>query len=81
MSNKLLPYEIHKKLHTTFIGKKMRYLENTPSTIWVGKQLCADGDVEKMHGMVIIAERATGVSAGWGGHGSLRAAGSGSRLS
>ena len=38
----------------------MRYLENTPSTIWAGKQLCAEGDVEKMHGMVIIAEEQTG---------------------
>jgi BirA family biotin operon repressor/biotin-[acetyl-CoA-carboxylase] ligase len=55
-SNKLLPYEIHKKLRTQFIGKKMRYLETTPSPIWVGKQLCSEGDVEKMHGHVIIAE-------------------------
>jgi BirA family transcriptional regulator, biotin operon repressor / biotin---[acetyl-CoA-carboxylase] ligase len=59
-SNKLLPYEIHKKLKTRFIGKKMRYVENTPSTIWVGKQLCSEGDVGKMHGMVIIAEEQTG---------------------
>jgi BirA family biotin operon repressor/biotin-[acetyl-CoA-carboxylase] ligase len=59
-SSKLLPYEIHKKLRTQFIGKKMRYLENTPSTIWVGKQICSEGDVGKMHGMVIIAEKQTG---------------------
>ena len=59
-SNKLLPYEIHKKLQTRFIGKKMRYLENTPSTIWVGKQLCSEGDVDKMHGLVIIAEAQSG---------------------
>jgi BirA family biotin operon repressor/biotin-[acetyl-CoA-carboxylase] ligase len=59
-SSKLLPYEIHKKLRTRFIGKKIRYLENTPSTIWVGKQICSEGDVEKMHGMVIIAEEQTG---------------------
>jgi len=59
-SSKLLPYEIHKRLRTQFIGKKMRYLENTPSTIWVGKQICSEGDVEKMHGMVIIAEEQTG---------------------
>ena len=38
-SNKLLPYEIHKKLHTQVIGKKMRYIDSTPSTIVVGKQL------------------------------------------
>jgi BirA family biotin operon repressor/biotin-[acetyl-CoA-carboxylase] ligase len=59
-SNKLLPYEIHKKLRTQVIGKKMRYIENTPSTIWIGKQLTSEGDVEKMHGMVIIAEEQTG---------------------
>lgn len=59
-SNKLLPYEIHKKLRTRWIGKKMRYLENTPSTIWVGKQLTTEEDVEKLHGMVIIAEEQTG---------------------
>jgi BirA family biotin operon repressor/biotin-[acetyl-CoA-carboxylase] ligase len=59
-SIKLLPYEVHKKLKTQFIGRKMRYLENTPSTIWVGKQICSEGDVEKMHGLVIIAEEQTG---------------------
>jgi BirA family biotin operon repressor/biotin-[acetyl-CoA-carboxylase] ligase len=59
-SSKLLPYEVHKKLKTQFIGKKMRYLENTPSTIWVGKQICSEGDVGKMHGLVIIAEEQTG---------------------
>lgn len=59
-SGKLLPYEVHKKLKTRFIGKKMRYLENTPSTIWVGKQLCSEDDAEKMHGLVIIAEEQTG---------------------
>ena len=59
-SSKLLPYEIHKNLKTQFIGKTMRYLENTPSTIWVGKQICAEGDVSKMHGLVIIAEEQTG---------------------
>jgi BirA family biotin operon repressor/biotin-[acetyl-CoA-carboxylase] ligase len=59
-SSKLLPYEVHKKLQTGFIGKKMRYLENTPSTIWVGKQMCSEGDVNRMHGLVIIAEEQTG---------------------
>jgi len=59
-SNRLLPYEVHKKLRTTFIGKKMRYLENTPSTIWKGKQLANEGDVKQLHGMVIIAEEQTG---------------------
>jgi BirA family biotin operon repressor/biotin-[acetyl-CoA-carboxylase] ligase len=59
-SNKLLPYEIHKKLRTQVIGKQLRYLESTPSTIWVGKQLCSEGDAEKMHGLVIIAEEQSG---------------------
>ena len=59
-SGKLLPYEIHKKLKTRFIGKKMRYLENTPSTIWVGKQLLTEEDSERVNGLVIIAEEQTG---------------------
>ncbi len=59
-TGKLLPYEIQKKLKTRFVGKKMRYLENTPSTIWVGKQICSEEDMEKMHGLVIIAEEQTG---------------------
>jgi BirA family biotin operon repressor/biotin-[acetyl-CoA-carboxylase] ligase len=59
-SSKLLPYEVHKKLRTQFIGKKMRYLEKTPSTIGVGKQICSESNVEKLHGMVIIAEEQTG---------------------
>jgi BirA family biotin operon repressor/biotin-[acetyl-CoA-carboxylase] ligase len=59
-SNKLLPYEVHKKLRTQFIGKQMRYLENTPSTIGVGKQLCSESDVDKVHGLVIIAEEQSG---------------------
>jgi BirA family biotin operon repressor/biotin-[acetyl-CoA-carboxylase] ligase len=59
-SNRLLPYEVHKKLRTSFIGKKLRYFENTPSTIWVGKQLASAGDAGLLHGMVIIAEEQTG---------------------
>jgi BirA family transcriptional regulator, biotin operon repressor / biotin---[acetyl-CoA-carboxylase] ligase len=59
-SSKLLPYEVLKKLKTRFIGKKMRYLESTPSTNWIGKQICSEGEVEKMHGLVIIAEEQTG---------------------
>ena len=58
-SSKLLPYEVHKKLRTQFVGKKMRYLDSTTSTIAVGKQICSEGDAEKMHGMVIIAEEQT----------------------
>ena len=59
-SNKLLPYEIHKKLITQFIGKKMRYFEKTPSTNAIGKQLCQEEDLEKLNGTVIIAEEQSG---------------------
>jgi BirA family transcriptional regulator, biotin operon repressor / biotin---[acetyl-CoA-carboxylase] ligase len=59
-SSKLLPYEVHKKLHLPVIGAKMRYFEHTPSTNGVGKQLCSEGDPQKLHGTVIIAEEQTG---------------------
>ena len=59
-SNKLLPHEIHKKLRTQFIGKKLRYLEKTPSTNAIGKQLCMEGDLEKLNGTVIVAEEQSG---------------------
>ena len=59
-SEKLLPYEIHKNLRTQFIGKKLRYLEKTPSTNAVAKQLCQEGDLEKLDGTVIIAEEQSG---------------------
>ena len=59
-STKLLPYEVQKNLKTQFIGRKMHYLENTPSTNWVGKQICSEGDMEGKHGLVIIAEEQTG---------------------
>ncbi|HUU75842.1 MAG TPA: biotin--[acetyl-CoA-carboxylase] ligase [Methanoregulaceae archaeon] len=59
-SDRLLPHEVRKKLRTSFIGKKMRYFESTPSTIWVGKKLASEVDPEKLHGLVIIAEEQTG---------------------
>jgi BirA family biotin operon repressor/biotin-[acetyl-CoA-carboxylase] ligase len=59
-STQLLPYEVQKKLKTQFIGRTMHYLENTPSTNWVGKQICSEGDMEELHGLVIIAEEQTG---------------------
>lgn len=60
VSDRLLPYEIHRKLHTTCIGKRMRYFKTTPSTISAARQLCIDGSPQKLHGMVIIAEQQTG---------------------
>jgi BirA family transcriptional regulator, biotin operon repressor / biotin---[acetyl-CoA-carboxylase] ligase len=59
-SSKLLPYEVHKKLHQPVIGSKIRHYEHTPSTNSVGKQICSEGDPQKLHGMVIIAEEQTG---------------------
>jgi BirA family transcriptional regulator, biotin operon repressor / biotin---[acetyl-CoA-carboxylase] ligase len=59
-SSRLLPYEVHKKIKTQFIGKKLRYLKNTPSTNAIGKQICQEGDVEKLDGTVIIAEEQSG---------------------
>ncbi|NLA30724.1 MAG: biotin--[acetyl-CoA-carboxylase] ligase [Methanomicrobiales archaeon] len=59
-TSRLLPYEIHKKLRTRFIGKQIRYFDRTASTSWVGKQLASEIDPEKLHGMVIIAEEQTG---------------------
>ena len=59
-SSKLLPHEVHKKLNTQIIGKKIRYFEHTPSTNGVGKQICADGDLKNLNGTVIIAEEQTG---------------------
>lgn len=59
-STRLFPYEVHKKLNTQVIGRKMRYLEDTPSTNTIGKQICSEGNPEKLHGTVIIAEEQTG---------------------
>jgi len=59
-SSRLLPYEVHKKLHTQFIGKNVRYLETTPSTNVIGKQICQDEGIEKLDGTVIIAEEQSG---------------------
>jgi BirA family transcriptional regulator, biotin operon repressor / biotin---[acetyl-CoA-carboxylase] ligase len=59
-SRKLLPYEVHKNLRTEVIGRKMRYLENTPSTNAVGREMVTEGNAEKMHGMVVIAEQQSG---------------------
>ena len=59
-SDRLLPYEVHKKLRTTFTGKKMRYFESISSTNWVGRQIAHEQDPETLHGMVIIAEQQTG---------------------
>ncbi|MCC7565279.1 MAG: biotin--[acetyl-CoA-carboxylase] ligase [Methanomicrobiaceae archaeon] len=59
-TNRLLPYEIKKRLATKFIGRKIRYFDSAASTIWIGKQLCSEADLEALHGMVIIAEEQTG---------------------
>ncbi|MDP3565405.1 MAG: biotin--[acetyl-CoA-carboxylase] ligase, partial [Methanoregula sp.] len=60
MSDRLLPYEILKHLKTRVIGQQLRYLEKTPSTNAVAKQLCSEGNVEALNGTVIIAEEQSG---------------------
>ncbi len=55
-----LPYEVHKKLRTGFIGRQMRYFEKTPSTISTAKEILQNENVERIHGMVVIAEEQTG---------------------
>jgi BirA family transcriptional regulator, biotin operon repressor / biotin---[acetyl-CoA-carboxylase] ligase len=59
-SDKLLPYEIFKHLKTRVIGQQLRYLEKTPSTNAIAKQLCSEGNVEALNGTVIIAEEQSG---------------------
>jgi len=54
------PHVIHRHLKTKVIGRKMRYFESIPSTIWFGKDLAEHGDLDDLHGMVIIAEEQTG---------------------
>jgi len=59
-SNRLLPYEVHKKLRTNVMGRMMRYFESTVSTNWVAKQMVREEDPAALHGTVIIAEQQTG---------------------
>ncbi|MDI6718832.1 MAG: biotin--[acetyl-CoA-carboxylase] ligase [Methanomicrobiales archaeon] len=59
-SSRLLPYEVQKVLTTQFIGREMLYCERTASTTWIGKQVMAEEDPARHHGMVIIAEEQTG---------------------
>jgi len=54
------PHIIYKHLKTKFIGRKMRFFESIPSTIWYGKDLAEQGGIDEMNGMVIIAEEQTG---------------------
>jgi len=50
------PHIIYKHLKTKFIGRRMRFFESIPSTIWYGKDLAEQGGIDEMDGMVIIAE-------------------------
>ncbi len=54
------PHVIYKHLKTKVIGRRMRFFDSIPSTIWYGKDLADQGDLEEMHGLVIIAEEQTG---------------------
>ena len=59
-TDRLLPYELNRKLRTRVIGRQIRHFERTASTGWVAKRLITETDPEKLHGMVIIAEEQTG---------------------
>jgi BirA family biotin operon repressor/biotin-[acetyl-CoA-carboxylase] ligase len=54
------PHAIYKHLKTRIIGRRMRYFESIPSTIWFGKDLAEQGGLDDLHGLVIIAEEQTG---------------------
>ncbi len=54
------PHAVYRHLKTKVIGRRMRYFESIPSTIWFGKDLAEQGSLEDLHGMVIIAEEQTG---------------------
>ena len=54
------PHMIYKHLKTRVIGRRMRYFESIPSTIWYGKDLAEQGGLDELHGLVIIAEEQTG---------------------
>lgn len=54
------PHAIYRHLKTKVIGRRMRYFESIPSTIWYGKDLADQGGLDEMHGLVIIAEEQTG---------------------
>ena len=56
----LRPHAVYKHLKTKVIGRRMRYFESIPSTIWFGKDLAEQGGIDELHGLVIIAEEQTG---------------------
>ncbi len=54
------PHAIYRHLKTKVIGRRMRFFESIPSTIWYGKDLADQGGLDDLHGLVIIAEEQTG---------------------
>jgi len=54
------PHIIYKHLKTKLIGRKMRFFDSIPSTIWYGKDLAEQGGIDEMNGLVIIAKEQTG---------------------
>ncbi|NLX49797.1 MAG: biotin--[acetyl-CoA-carboxylase] ligase [Methanospirillum sp.] len=59
-SRRLLPYSIRKHLKTRVIGQRMLYLPTTPSTNDVARWLTTGGDLDRLHGTIVIAEEQTG---------------------
>ena len=54
--NRLLPYEIQRDLHTSYIGKEIHYFKEVDSTNEVAKKLAEEGAQE---GTIVIAESQT----------------------
>ena len=58
--NKLLPYEVQRRIRTDVIGQQMEYFEKITSTSAVARDLTARQNPATLHGMVIAAEVQTG---------------------
>ncbi len=59
-SDRILPYELNKKLRTRFVGKDLRYFDSIPSTLAAAKRLAQEMDAENLHGTVVVSEQQTG---------------------
>lgn len=59
-TSRLIPYEIRQVLKTKIIGQNIIYHEKTTSTNTVAQNLCMGGDMDRLHGSIVIAEEQTG---------------------
>ncbi len=59
-TDRILPYELNKRLRTRFLGKDLRYFDSIPSTLAAAKRLARELDAENLHGTVVVSEQQTG---------------------